>query len=135
MAAVISMLLRNADDAMSAAPPTTSISTATASIGPGAPSASPTATPKPVIATPQTRMQTITARPCRSTRETQPEKMPPSTAPAGIAAKSTANASPPRSGPPNASWAISGKSARGMPKTIAIRSTTNDISSTGWPRR
>ena len=32
-------------------------------------------------------------------------------------------------------WAISGKSARGIPKTIAMMSTTKDISSTGWPRR
>ena len=44
-------------------------------------------------------------------------------------------ASPPSSGPPKLSCAISGNSARGIPKTIAMMSTTNDISSTGWPRR
>ena len=77
----------------------------------------------------------MTARPCRSTRETQPENTPPMTEPAGIAAKSSAKTMPPSSGPPNDECAISGKSARGMPKTIAIRSTTKDIISTGWPRR
>ena len=39
---------------------------------------------------------------------------------------------PPPSGPPKSRWAISGNSARGIPKTIAIMSTRNDISSTGW---
>ena len=93
------------------------------------------ATPKPVIARPHTRMQRSRARPCRSTRETQPDSTPPTTAPAGIAAKSRANARPPSDGPPKSTSAISGNSARGMPKTMAIMSTTNDISSTGWPRR
>jgi hypothetical protein len=68
-------------------------------------------------------------------RETQPEKTPPMTAPAGIPANSSANASPPSSGPEKLSCAISGNSARGIPKTIAMMSTRNDISSTGWPRR
>ena len=77
----------------------------------------------------------MTARPCRSTRETQPENTPPSTAPIGMPANSSANAIPPPSGPPKSRCAISGNSARGMPKTIAMMSTTNDISSTGWPRR
>ena len=80
-------------------------------------------------------MQTITARPCASTRDTQPLKTPPMTAPAGIAANSSANTRPPASGPPKSTCAISGKSARGIPKIIAMRSTTNDISSTGWWRR
>ena len=93
------------------------------------------ATPKPTIASPQTRMATITARPCRSTRDTQPDSTPPTTAPAGMAAKSSAKARPPSLGPPKSTSAISGKSARGMPKTIAMMSTTNDIISTGWLRR
>ena len=37
---------------------------------------------------------------------------------------------PPSTGPPKLSCAICGNSARGMPKIIAIRSTTNDISTT-----
>ena len=61
--------------------------------------------------------------------------MPPRTAPAGMAANSSANARPPSSGPPKLACAISGNSARGMPKTIAMMSTRNDIISTGWPRR
>ena len=44
---------------------------------------------------------------------------------AGIAAKSRAKASPPSDGPPKSTSAISGKSARGIPKTIAMMSTTN----------
>ena len=134
-AALWSMLVRNAAEAMSAAPPMVSITSATISIRCCQYDASPTASPKPAIAKPQIRMQTITARPCASTRETQPEKTPPSTEPTGIAAKSSAKTSPPSSGPPKDAWAISGKSARGMPKTIAIRSTTKDIIRTGWPRR
>jgi hypothetical protein len=98
-------------------------------------SARPMATPKPAMAAPHTRMQTITARPWASTRDTQPLNTPPSTAPAGIAANSSAKARPPASGPWKSTWATSGKRARGIPKTIAIRSTTNDISSTGWWRR
>ncbi len=99
------------------------------------PLAKPAATPNPIIATPQTRIAQITASPCRSIRDTQPEKTPPRTAPAGMAANSRAKARPPPSGPPKLSCAICGKSARGMPKTIAMMSTTNDIISTGWPRR
>ena len=83
------------------------------------------------MASPHSTIETITASPCRCTRETQPEKIPPSTAPAGIAAKSRAKARPPLSGPPKSRWATSGNSARGMPKTIAMMSTRNDISSTG----
>ena len=93
------------------------------------------ATPKPTIATPHTRIATITARPCRSTRDTQPDRTPPTTAPAGIAAKSSANATPPSFGPLKATSASSGNSARGMPKTMAMMSTTNDIISTGCVRR
>ena len=80
-------------------------------------------------------MQTITARPCASTRPTQPLSTPPSTAPTGIAAKSSAKTTPPSGGPPNTVSAISGNSARGIPNTIAMMSTTNDISRTGWCRR
>ena len=87
------------------------------------------------MARPQTITETSTARPWRSTRETQPEKTPPSTAPIGMPAKSSANAIPPLSGPPKSTCAISGNSARGMPKTIAMMSTRKDISSTGWPFR
>jgi len=98
-------------------------------------SASATATPNPVIAVPHTAMQTMTATPCRSTFDTHPLSTPPMTAPAGMAANNSANISPPLSGPPKSTWAISGNSARGMPKTMAIRSTTNDMSSTGWVLR
>ncbi|SKY28845.1 Uncharacterised protein [Mycobacteroides abscessus subsp. abscessus] len=48
------------------------------------------------------------------------------TAPAGIDANNSANAQPPSIGPPKFSWAICGNSARGMPKIMAMRSTTND---------
>ena len=68
---------RNAAEAMSAAPPTASITTATTSIAVGASGASRAATPNPVIATPHTRIATITASPCRSTRDTQPDSTPP----------------------------------------------------------
>jgi len=95
----------------------------------------PIATPNPVIAAPHTRIEAITAAPCRRTRDTHPENTPPRTAPAGIAANSNANASPPSGEPPNRVWAISGNNALGIPNTIAIRSTTNEVSSTGWPRR
>ena len=78
---------------MSAAPPIASISTATPSITAGAYDASIAATPKPIIANPHTRIATITARPWRSTRDTQPDSTPPTTAPSGIAAKSSAKAS------------------------------------------
>ncbi len=85
------------------------------------------------MASPQTITEASTATPCRETRETQPEKTPPSTAPAGMPANSSANTIPPLSGPPKSTCAISGNSARGMPKTIAMMSTRNDISSTGAP--
>ncbi|PQM49000.1 hypothetical protein C1Y40_00781 [Mycobacterium talmoniae] len=42
---------------------------------------------------------------------------------------------PPSTGPPKLSWAICGNSARGMPRIIAIRSTTNDINTTWLPAR
>ena len=42
---------------------------------------------------------------------------------------------PPSTGPPKLSCAICGKSARGMPRIIAIRSTTNDISTTVLSRQ
>ena len=129
------MLIRNAADAMSAAPPIISISTAAPSIACGQLSASAVATPNPIIAKPHTRIAATTATPCRLTRDTHPEKIPPATAPAGIAANSSANAQPPSSGPPKLSCAICGNSARGIPKTIAMMSTRNDIISTGCPRR
>ena len=63
LAAVISMLLRNAEDTMSAAPPMTSIATATPSMTPADPPARPAATPNSVIASPHTMTAQITARP------------------------------------------------------------------------
>ena len=97
-AAVCSMLVRNAEEAMSAAPPTTSISSATTSIGrrpaPGQADRDPEADHRRA----PDQDAAMTARPCGSTRETQPEKTPPSTAPAGIAAKSSAKARPPAGG-------------------------------------
>jgi hypothetical protein len=68
-------------------------------------------------------------------RGSQPENTPPTTAPTAIAADSSAIVVPPSTGPPKLSCAICGKSARGMPKIIAIRSTTNDISTTVLPAR
>ena len=94
------MLVRNAAEAMSAAPPITSISTATTSIGSRQSSAKATATPNPNIARPQTITAASTATPWRAIRETQPENTPPSTAPIGMPANSSANAMPPLSGPP-----------------------------------
>ena len=63
VAALMSMLLRNVDDAMSAAPPTASVSTATQSIAPRACGASPTAAPKHAIARPHTTIAHTTAMP------------------------------------------------------------------------
>ncbi len=97
--------------------------------------ASPTATPKTVIAAPQAAMHHSTAAPVRRTRDTQPLKTPPTTAPAGMAANSRANASPPSVGPPKSRLAICGNSARGMPKIMAMRSTTKDMSRIGCRRR
>ncbi len=102
---------------------------------PGTPWAAPAANPKPTIATPHTTIATTTARPWRRTRGNHPENTPPATAPTDIAAANNAIVVPPSTGPPKLSWAICGNSARGMPKIIAIRSTTNDISTTGLPAR
>ena len=80
-------------------------------------------------------MATTTARPCRWIRGSQPENTPPATAPTAMAAARYAIVVPPSTGPPKLWCAISGNSARGMPKIIAIRSTTNDISTTRLPAR
>ena len=124
-----------AAEATSAAPATIMKSTPRASIRGVRRSANATVSPNRVIPRAQTPMHQMTTRPCASMRETQPEKIPPITAPAGMAAKSSANAIPPSVGPPKDSCAICGNSARGIAKTIAIRSTTKLISSTGWWRR
>ena len=87
------------------------------------------------MASPHTTMATTTTSPCRRIRGSHPENTPPATAPADIAAASSAIVVPPSTGPPKLSCAICGNSARGMPKTIAIRSTTNDISTTVLPAR
>ena len=68
-------------------------------------------------------------------RGSQPENTPPATAPTDIAAASSAIVVPPSTGPPKLSCAICGNRARGMPRIIAIRSTTNDISTTWLPAR
>ena len=68
-------------------------------------------------------------------RGSQPENTPPATAPTEMAAASNAIVEPPSTGPPKLSCAICGNSARGMPKIIAIKSTTNDISTTVLPAR
>ncbi len=68
-------------------------------------------------------------------RGSQPENTPPSTAPAAMAADSSAMVVPPSTGPPKLSCAICGNNARGMPKIIAIKSTTNDINTTVLPAR
>jgi len=65
----------------------------------------------------------------------QPENTPPATAPAEIAATSSAIAVPPSTGPAELSWTIRGNRARGRPKIVAIRSTTNDINTTVLPAR
>jgi hypothetical protein len=82
------------------------------------------------MATPQTTIAITTASPWRLIRGSQPENTPPATAPADIAAASSAIVVPPSTGPPKVSCAICGNSARGIPRIIAIRSTTNDISTT-----
>src|SRR5690348_11670059 len=68
-------------------------------------------------------------------RGNQPENTPPATAPTDMAADSSAIVVPPSIGPPKLSCAICGNSARGMPRIIATRSTTNDISTTVLPAR
>src|SRR5487761_1875504 len=74
--------------------------------------------PKPVIASPHTMTEMITARPCRRIRLTQPVVSAPISAPAPGAAyrKPTAVA------PPNTVVPSAGNSARGIPNTIALMS-------------
>ena len=134
-AASCSIVERNAAEAMSAAPATIRPTRHSHSQMPIAPSAKLAARPDTVMPTPQITIATITESPCREARETQPEKIPPRTAPAGIAAKSRAKASPPPIGPPKLTWASWGNSARGIPNVIAMMSTTKLISSTVLPRR
>ena len=88
--------------------------------------AAPTNTPNATIARPHSATHTSTARPCRRTRGIQPENTPPSTAPTLIAANNSPSAVPPVAGSPKDSVAICGKSARGMPKTMAMMSTRNE---------
>ena len=114
---------------MSAAPPRARSASANHSHTtepPGA--ATHTTAPKPTIASPHSVTHTITATPCRCTRDTHPENTPPSTAPALIAANNSPSAVPPSAASPKVSCAICGNSARGMPNTIATRSTTNEAS-------
>ncbi len=115
---------------MSAAPPIARHPNAIHSIAPARPPASAAATPKPTIARPQTPMASTTASPCRRMPGNHPENTPPATAPTEMAAARTAIVVPPWTGPPKFSWAICGNNARGMPNTIAMMSTTNDINTT-----
>ena len=134
-AASWSIVERNAAEAMSAAPAIIRPTRHSHSQTPIAPSARLAATPETVMPAPQMTIATMTEKPWRVARETQPEKIPPRTAPAGIAAKSSANASPPSTGPPKLTCASCGNSARGMPNVIAMMSTTKLIRSTVLPRR
>ncbi len=120
---------------MSAAPPTAKNASAAHKTSPVRPPATPLNSPNPTIASPHTTIAATTTSPWRRTRGSQPENTPPATAPAEIAAASSAIVVPPSTGPPKLSWAICGNSARGIPKTIAIRSTTNDINTTVLPAR
>ena len=73
--------------------------------------------------------------PAGRSRGSQPENTPPAPHRPRSPRPAARSLAPPSSGPPKLSCAICGNSARGMPKTIAIRSTTNDISSTGCAGR
>src|SRR3954462_15479661 len=76
--------------------------------------------PKPTIAAPHAEAATQTPRPCLRARVTQPERSVAARAPAYGAAyrEPTVDAPPPKCSP------IAGKSALGIPNTIAIESTT-----------
>ncbi|SKF74380.1 Uncharacterised protein [Mycobacteroides abscessus subsp. bolletii] len=121
--------MRKAADTMSAMPPITRKSSASHSSGACA------VRPNPTIARPHTTMLTTTAKPWRSIRWNHPENTPPMTAPTDIAADNSAITVPPSAGSPNPSCAICGNRMRGIPKTMATRSTTNDISTILCPAR
>ena len=87
--------------------------------------------PNSAIDRPQSRIAATIAMPCRWIRWIQPPVSPPISEPIASPAFSMPSASPPPTGPPKVSCAICGNSARGMPKTIAMMSTTNVISSSG----
>ncbi|SKN79061.1 Uncharacterised protein [Mycobacteroides abscessus subsp. bolletii] len=123
------IVVRKAADTMSAMPPITRNTSDSHSSGACAVS------PKPTIASPHTTMLTTTARPWRSIRWNQPENTPPITAPTDIAADSSAITVPPSAGSPNPSWAICGNRMRGIPKIMAMRSTTKDIRTILCPAR
>ncbi len=78
---------------------------------------------------------TVSPTPCLATRVTQPESSPQANAPAGMAAKSRPSAAPPPGGSPKVRSAISGKSALGIPATIAMTSTSSPASRTRCPER
>ena len=62
------------------------------------------------------------ATPCRRTRPSQPENVPPITAPTAVAASSMPTV---RAPPPNHRAATAGNSARGWASTMADRSEKN----------
>ena len=76
--------MRSAAENMSAAPPSTSMRMTSHAHSVTAPGLSMTAPPAMTTAMPQAMMQTMTARPWRTTRDTQPDSSPPRTAPAAM---------------------------------------------------
>ena len=75
--------------------------------------------PKATIAAPQTMTATITVRPCRRMRTTQPVASAPASAPTpGAAYRNPTVVAP----PPKTFTAVAGKRARGMPNTMALMS-------------
>ena len=85
-----------------------------------------------MIATPQPITATMTARPCRWIRDTQPVVSAPTRAPAPGAAYRNPSVA---ASPPNRVTASAGNSARGMPNTMALMSMMNVLSSTRLPLR
>lgn len=65
----------------------------------------------------------------------QPLVSPPASTPMAIPAFSSPSCGPPPTGPPKVLSAISGNKARGIPKTIAMMSTTKVIRISGWNHR
>ena len=126
VAAVWRIALRNTMLIMSAAPPMARNTTA---------SHSASARPNPTMATPHATIETTTPMPCRVTLDVHPDVRPHSIAPSGIAANSQPSARPPPGGSPNVFSAISGNSARGMPKTIAMMSSRKLASRIFWSAR
>ena len=88
--------------------------------------------PNATIDTPHTVTATMMARPGRRTRPIQPELAAPTNAPKAAAANSRPTTSLPRW---NCVSESTGKSTRGMPKTIATMSIVNVDWSTRRPRR